>query len=122
MGSSCVPSKDPAVRLGDIVENIDRIERHLVGILNEQVFENDQMVYDAVERCLERISEAATKLGSDAELLCPGVPWAQIRALGNVLRHEYDLVQSVRLWYTVQDDLPKLRAAVVDALTRNSGK
>jgi hypothetical protein len=35
-------------------------------------FEKDQKTYDAVERCLERISEAAAKLGDLAASLVPG--------------------------------------------------
>jgi uncharacterized protein with HEPN domain len=75
-----VPSKDPS------------IEEHTAGMDDEAAFEENHLVYDAVERCLERIGEAAKKLGSDAEELCPEIPWPNIRGLGNVLRHEYDMV------------------------------
>ena len=68
------------------------------------------MVYDAVERCLERISEAAAKLGDQAALLVPTVPWRDIRALGNRLRHNYDEIGADRVWRIVQDDLPGLLA------------
>ena len=44
---------------------------------------------------MERISEAAKKLGQLAEELCPTVPWASVRFLGNFLRHEYDRVDQV---------------------------
>jgi len=50
-------------------------------------FAEDRKTYDAVERCLERISEAAAKLGDLARALVPGQPWQDIRALGNRLRH-----------------------------------
>lgn len=69
-----------------------------------------------MERCLERISEAAKKLDSVAETLCPEISCRKIRGLGNVLRHEYDLVESIRIWYVVQDDLPELKSAVERAL------
>lgn len=81
-------------------------------------FEIDQKTYDAVERCLERISEAAAKLGDLADSLVPGQPWREIRALGNRLRHEYDEVRVDRLWDIVQIDLPPLRAACEAALLR----
>jgi hypothetical protein len=44
----------------------------------------------AVERHLQKISEAAVRLSDHAEILCPGVPWRNIRGIGNFLRHEYD--------------------------------
>ena len=36
------------------------------------------------ERCLERISEAAKKLGEAAEQLCPDIPWPEVRAIVHV--------------------------------------
>lgn len=71
----------------------------------------DPKTRDAVERCLERISEAAAKLGDEAGELVPGQPWPEIRALGNRLRHEYDRIRVDRLWAIIVEDLPSLRLA-----------
>ena len=71
----------------------------------------DPKTRDAVERCLERISEAAAKLGDEAGELVPGQPWPEIRALGNRLRHEYDRIRVDRLWAIIVEDLPSLRSA-----------
>ena len=60
---------------------------------------------------MERISEAARKLGELAEELCPTVPWSNVRALGNFLRHEYDRVDATRVWLMIEDDLGPLKAA-----------
>jgi len=62
------------------------------------------------------ISEAAIRLKDEAEVLCPGVPWRDIRGAGNWLRHQYDSVDLETIWNTVQDDLPPLKAAVRTAL------
>ena len=113
-----MPSKDPTRRLEDILANILCIEEYKARVANQAEFEEDHLVYDAVERCLERISEAASKLGEQAELLCPGIPWSRVRGLGNILRHEYDRVESSRLWYTMEDDLPPLKIAVSEALRK----
>ena len=91
-----MPSSDPVQRFQDITTNIARIEEHTAGITDETAFEENHLVYDAVERCLERISEAAKKLGPVSETLCPDIPWRNICGLGNVLRHEYDRVESIR--------------------------
>lgn len=113
-----MPSKDPIQRFEDILANISRIENHTEGMNDQSAFEENYLVYDAVERCLERISEAAKRLGPDAEELCPMIAWPHIRGLGNVLRHEYDKVERVRVWYMIQDDLPPLKKAVEDALRK----
>jgi len=63
------------------------------------------------------ISEAAVRLGEDAEFLCPGLPWRDIRGIGNWLRHQYDRINPDAVWITIADDLPPLKAAVEKALT-----
>ncbi len=82
-----VPSKDPLQRFEDILANIAMIEAFTTG-MNLEDFTSDPKTTNAVERCLERISEAATKLSGQAELICPEIPWPQVRALGNILRHQ----------------------------------
>jgi len=54
--------ESPLQRLEDILENIARIERYVVG-LDDEAFLIDEKTMDAVERCLHRISEAAIRLG-----------------------------------------------------------
>lgn len=67
---------------------------------------------------LERqFSEAAIRLAEEAERVCPGVPWRDIRGMGNQLRHAYERVDLNTIWNTVVDDLPVLKAAVGDALS-----
>jgi uncharacterized protein with HEPN domain len=77
-----VPSEKPARGLEDIIENAPTVLRYTAG-MDFAAFENDHKTSDAVERCLERISEAAAKLGDLAPVLVSGQPWGEIRALGN---------------------------------------
>ena len=60
-----LPSDKPALRLEDIIENVEAIQRYTAG-MDVVAFGDDQKTYDAVERCLERISEAAAELGNQA--------------------------------------------------------
>ena len=110
-----MPSDKPVRRLEDIIENAQAIQEYVAG-MDVTGFGQDQKTYDAVERCLERISEAAAKLGDLAPALVPGQPWQEIRALGNRLRHEYDAIREDRLWAIVEIDIPPLRAACEEAL------
>lgn len=79
-------------------------------------YKKDARTQAAVERKLLVISEAAIRLADNAEMLCPAIPWRDIRGLGNWLRHQYDRVDSTMVWNTVRDDLPPLGAAVAEAL------
>jgi len=112
-----VPSKDPIQRFEDILENITLIEDFTSG-MDLTAFREDLKTRNATERCMERISEAARKLGEVAEDLCPDVPWPNVRALGNFLRHEYDRVDAARVWLMIEDDLGPLKAAAQRALER----
>jgi hypothetical protein len=58
-----LPSEKPARRLEDIIDNAQAIQRYIAG-MDLDAFEKDSKTYDAVERCLERISGAAAKLGN----------------------------------------------------------
>ena len=96
------PSSRPSLRFQDILENIARIRAHLLDCDDEE-FAADDLRRDAVERCLQRIAEAAAKLGPLAEELVPNVPWQKIRSMGNVLRHNYDETDPELIWETVLD-------------------
>ncbi len=82
-----------------------------------EAFREDPKTVAAVERKLLLISEAAIRLGEDADRLCPGLPWHNIRGIGNWLRHQYDRVDVETVWNTVIDDLAPLRTGVLRALT-----
>jgi uncharacterized protein with HEPN domain len=112
-----LPSSRVPRRLQDIIDNAQAIFRYTDG-MDLTAFEENRMVYDAVERCLERISEASGKLGDMAVHLMPDQPWQKIRTFGNVLRHEYDVIREDRLFDIVKTDLPGLCAAAEDALRR----
>jgi uncharacterized protein with HEPN domain len=111
-----VPSKhDPAASFADILENLERIQDYVAG-LDREAFGGDTLRRDAVERCLERICEAAFRLGEKAAELAPSQPWGDIRGLGNRLRHAYDRIDLDILWNTVRDRLPSLKADAQQAL------
>ncbi len=86
--------------------------------MDQRAFEENALVSDAVERCLERLSEAVAKLGDQAALLLPTQPCHKIKAFGNILRHEYDDIIKHRLWDIVQNDIPSLVEACEAALCK----
>src|SRR5262245_8841260 len=95
----------------DIVENIALIRSYTDGF-DEERFATESMCRDAVQHCLLRISEAARVLGRHAEADIPALPWRDIRALGNRLRHEYQRIDARLVWRIVENDLDVLDAAV----------
>jgi uncharacterized protein with HEPN domain len=107
--------------LGDARSNALQIALYLEGI-DEQDFRTNAEKRDAVERCLERLSEAVTRIhraGVDLEPLAPEIPWSEIRGIGNRLRHAYDRIDSSIIWLTVTRDLSAL-VTTIDRLIASS--
>ena len=77
--------------------------------------DNEEKIF-AVRAAFIELSEAAIRLGTAAETLCSGMPWNDIRGIGNHLRHGYDRIDLERLWNTMTEDLPLLRQAATAAL------
>ena len=68
------------------------------------------MTVDAVERCLQRITEAVIKVGPERmAAISPQTPVDAVRGLGNALRHDYDGVDLRVIWKTVRESLPALK-------------
>ena len=109
-------SERETLRLHDIIENIDRISEYL-GDVEAGEFGEDQKTVDAVERCLQRITEAVVKIGENRmREIAPSLPVHAIRGLGNILRHEYDAIDHGLVWHTITDRLPNLRTDCLTAL------
>jgi uncharacterized protein with HEPN domain len=112
-------SRDPSRRLRDILANVDRIRRHVRGMTARR-FAADEKTQDAVERCLQRISEAARKIGDSLDQKYPAVEFPKLRQLGSILRHDYDDIDPELLWRTVAERLDVLEAACRQELAESS--
>ena len=112
-----MPSSKLVDRLGDVVKNCERIERHVAGMSREQYFADEKTI-DAVERCLQRISEAAYKLGTYLDDLYPDAPWKEARGIGNILQHKYDEITESLIWASIEDDIPRLRKCALLEIKR----
>ena len=112
-----MPSSDPLRRFEDILDNIERIERFTKGMDLAALSADERALY-AVNHALLILSEAAAKLGEQAQQLCPEIAWPDIRGLGNRLRHDYDSINPIRIWLIVEKELAPLKAAVTNAIQR----
>jgi uncharacterized protein with HEPN domain len=107
--------RDPAERLRDIVEAIERIQRY--SMLGRARFDQDELVQSWFVHHLQIIGEASARLGQDFHEANPAVAWSQIVAMRNILVHEYFGIDPDEVWNTVERDLPKL-GAEIEALLR----
>ena len=107
-----MPSENPLQRVQDILESIDLIQKYTYeagGV--DSLLSVENMAYDAVERRLLIIAEAATKLRSLVEELEPDIPWQDIRSIGNIIRHNYDDVNAKIIRSVLVQDLEPLKQA-----------
>jgi uncharacterized protein with HEPN domain len=113
-----MPSKNPAQRLSDIIDNVDAIAAFTAG-LDFQVFRVERKTVYAVVRALEIISEASRRLPDKLLHRHPEIDWAAVAAAGNVYRHEYEAVDEALIWHTIQHDLAALRNVAEEELLRS---
>lgn len=102
-------------RLEDIQEAIAAIESYSGGKTYDDYLA-ERMLRDAVERNVERISEASRHIPDRLKARLPGIPWPQVASIGNILRHAYPIVDDSLVWEVVVRDLPPLKAAVEQML------
>lgn len=87
---------------------------------SQQVFAEDIVSVRSAERGLLIISEAAKALPDELVAKYPDVEWHAIRAIGNVLRHDYEQIEPHRLWVIVTRDLQKPHQVVGAMLAERS--
>jgi uncharacterized protein with HEPN domain len=111
-----LPSKKARRCLEDIIENADQVAEYIHGMTLES-FTADKRTRDAVERCLQRITEAAIRLDeADWDALIQNPPLHQLRGLGNHLRHDYGAINIAEIWEIAARDLPTLAVECRKAL------
>lgn len=106
--------KDARLYLLHIQESIAKVERYTAGHRGALA---DSLVFDAVLRNLQTLSEASQRLPDDMKARHPGIAWPRIAGFRNVLVHQYlgDIDESL-IWNVIDKELPMLKAAVAHEL------
>lgn len=86
--------------------------------MSEAAFLGDDLHFYAVEAALLKISEAARRLSPAITESGQDLPWPAIRAIRNIIAHEYQRVDRRIIWRTVTTELPRLQAFAETALAR----
>lgn len=106
--------------LHDIIQACLLIERWTAEAGGAEAMIADDKHRSAVERQLLLISEAAIRLRNahpDAlDTIVPGVDWAGVRGMGNVIRHRYDDMDHAIVADVAANKIMTLRLACEKAL------
>lgn len=109
------------VRLRDILESIEAVVE-MVADVDLPTYRRDLKLRRAVERCVEIASEASRKISDDLKSEFPDVPWIEIAAIGNLLRHDYERVDDlIIMWKIATRSLPELRPVILKMIERAGG-
>jgi len=107
--------RSPHRLLADVLERIERIERHIAG-MERDTFLSDEKTTDAVVRSLEVIGEAANRLPPDFREQHAEIPWGRIVGLRNRVIHAYFEVDLELVWEIVGGELRDLKSQVTSLL------
>ncbi|WP_246659329.1 HepT-like ribonuclease domain-containing protein [Rhizobium sp. FY34] len=100
-----------------MLETIDRIETSLRNRTSDHLV-SDWLLRMAIERAIEVISEASRHIPDSLLATEPQIPWKRVRAMGNILRHEYHRIAVEVIWQIAVNDLPPLKEALLSIKTR----
>jgi uncharacterized protein with HEPN domain len=105
-------------RLRDIVDAVDQIEIILDDKTFVDVF-SDRLLRAGFERFLEIISEASRHVPLELKAKAVQIPWPEVAAVGNLLRHAYHKVDLEILWRIYENgELFELRDAIKNFLEK----
>jgi uncharacterized protein with HEPN domain len=110
--------RDDQLRLRDILEAIERIDRY--ANINHEEFEQNELIQTWMVYHLQIIGEAAAQLSEDFCVQHPNVPWRAMAAMRNIIVHAYFRVDLDEVWLVIQNDLPGLKLTIKEALAESN--
>ena len=107
-------------RLADVLEAVERIERHTST--GREAFDTDELVQVWVVRHLQIIGEAVGHLSEDVRARYPAVPWRSIIGMRHVLVHGYFEVDLDLIWLVIENELDRLKSTIRSALVDSTAQ
>lgn len=99
--------REDTILLNDMLDYARRAVDAVEGS-SRAVLETDAVLAGALERFVEVIGEAASRLSVSTRESTTEIQWHEIIAMRNRLVHGYFAVDFDILWTVVNDDLPKM--------------
>lgn len=100
----------------DILDNVEKAQRFIEGVTQEDFEANDEKVY-AVVHALQTIGEAARHVPNSLRQRYAAVDWDDVVGMRDIVIHEYFGVDLDIIWRTVQKDLVPLETLVKKMLS-----
>jgi uncharacterized protein with HEPN domain len=101
--------------LEDLVAAADAVAEFIAGYTVETLASN-LLVRSAVVHQLTVIGEAVARLSTAVRDQHPEIPWTDIKALRNVVVHNYFGIDWLEVWSAASTDVPVLRSQLLEIL------
>ena len=102
---------DPLIAVRDVLAEIELLHG-IAGRMTLQSFKADSIAKHAAAYAIQIISEAVRNLPDDWLADYPTEPWAQIKGIGNRIRHEYFRLDDEILWQVITQDSHALKTVM----------
>jgi uncharacterized protein with HEPN domain len=112
-------AKDATVAIRDRLAEI-AILHEIATRTTFEAFKNDPIMRRAAAYAIQPISEAVRQIPDDWLADYPTEPWAQIKGIGNRIRHEYFRLDDAILWQVITLDAQALKTVMEGMLVRHS--
>ena len=102
-----------------LLEHLDYAIEDARAVSSARALESNRILLNSVAMEMTQVQECARRLSDAFHDARPDLPWKELRALRNVLVHEYDEIDVDELYNTVTVDAPRLAASlhpIVDAI------
>ena len=89
----------------------NEIEKTIMRYSDEfTIFAQDADYQRSVSFCLMQIGELSNGLSEEFKQETKGlIPWPAIKAMRNMVAHDYGNVDQEKIWYTAHDDIKELK-------------
>lgn len=83
------------------------------------IFVSNSIYQNAVALCVLQIGELTTHFSEKFKQIYNRIPWNQIKALRNIVAHNYGGIDKETLWETLVDDIPELNDYCCQIITEH---
>ncbi len=102
--------RSDSIRLQDILEAIQAIQRHTPANRNE--FDSAEPIRSHILLHIQIIGEAASKLSEQLRIDNPQVQWKSIMRMRNIIAHVYFGIDWNEVWQVAVRDVPALKLQI----------
>ncbi len=96
----------------DILDSIKKIDEYSKGFTDADAFYNNKLYFDAVMMNIVNIGESVARITNDFQKKYNKIEWNKIKALRNIIAHDYLGIDAEEIWQILKNKIPELRKNV----------